>query len=185
MRKTSFMVLVALAVFAASACSNNPTSPSANPRELVRTESTGSGTTTTTIKDGDLVGTWQAVKAEGRNYSDQTIRRDLVAEGGKVTLAFDPDNYCTVTLTMPGETPRVNIYTWYTHESWGRPQVDFWPTWIPKKDLEYGDGHGFYITLSGNTLTLSEGGGSLLGFDFGWHDAWGNDWAILELVLTR
>lgn len=186
MRKTSLMVLVALAVLAAAACKDNPTGPSASSRVLAGTVSTGSGTTTTIINVEDLMGTWQATQAEGRNYWDPNIRRDLVAEGGTVSLVLEAsqtDQTYTVTLTMPGETPRVDTGIWHYHEFWGRPQIDFWPSSIP--DPEYGDGIGFYITLSGNTLSLSQGGGGFLLFDFGWHDSWGNDWAILDLVLTR
>jgi len=39
--------------------------------------------------------------------------------------------------------------------------------------------------LSGGTLTLTEGRGLLLPFDFGWHDSHGNDLSLLELVFVR
>lgn len=189
MRKTAFVVFVALTALAAAACKENPTSPSTGPvvdsQMPVETVSTGSDTTALVYKDEDFAGTWQATKAEGRNFWDQEIRRDLVAEGGMVTLILEPGNAYTVTLTMPGEMPRVDTGTWYYHEFWGRPQLDFWTSSIPKSELEYGHGIGFYATLSGKILELSEGGGRFIHFDFGWHDAWGNDWALLDLAFTR
>jgi hypothetical protein len=188
MRKTAFMVLIAWAVLAAAACKENPTGPSADSPALAGTMSKELDTTTTITKVEDLTGIWQATKAEGRNYWDPRIRRDLVAEGGTVTLVLEEGQSgktYSATLTMPGETPRINTGRWHDHEFWGRPQIDFWPSSIPIQDLEYGDGIGFYSVLNGNTLSLSEGGGAFLLFDFGWHDPWDNDWAILDLVLTR
>jgi hypothetical protein len=186
MSRTVLGILVALAVLAATACTGDPAVPGAGALKLeVKKSSEG---TDTVIDLGDLVGTWQATKAEGTNHWDPNIRRDLVAEGGTVTLVLETaetQNSFTVTLTMPGEEPRVNYGIWYCWDHEGRPQIDFWPGWIPREDLEYGDGHGMYYTLSGNTLTLSDGGGSFLLYDFGWHDSHGNDWAHLELALTR
>lgn len=183
MRKTAFMVFIALAVLAAAACKNNPTGPSANSRVLVGTVSTGSDATTIITKVEGFAGTWQATKAEGRNFWEPNVRRDLVAEGGTVTLVLEASKTYTVTLTMPGETPRVNTGIWHYHEFWGSPQIDFYPSSIP--DPEYGDIPSFYVSLSDNTLSLSQGGGGFLLFDFGWHDPWGSDWAILDLLFTR
>lgn len=186
MRKTTFVVLVALAILAAAACTNSPTSPSANSPVLAGAEVKGPATTD--IKIEDFVGTWQATKAEGINFWDPNIRRDLVAEGGKVTLVLESGQTgqtYTATLTMPGEAPRVNFGIWYYTDFHGRPQLDFWPGSIPIEELEYGDGMGFYFSLSDTTLSLSDGGGQFLCYDFGWHDAHGLDWAKLELAFTR
>jgi hypothetical protein len=186
MRKTAFMVFIALAVLAAAACRENPTGPSANSRALTGTESTGLDrldATTTITKDEGFVGTWQATKAEGRNSWEPNIRRDIVAEGGTVTLVLEASKTYAVTLTMPGDTPRLNSGIWHYHEFWGSPQIDFYQSSIP--DPEYGEIPSFYVSLGGNTLSLSEGPGGFLFFDFGWHDSWGNDGAILDLVLTR
>jgi hypothetical protein len=135
-----------------------------------------------------LVGTWQATKAEGINFWDPNIRRDLVAEGGTVTLVLEAeqtDQTYTVTLTMPGEAPKVNYGIWNYTDFHGRPQLDFLPGWIPLEQLEYGHGMGFYFTLGDTTLSLSDGCGRFLRYDFGWHDAYGQDWAKLELAFTR
>ena len=187
MRNLAFAVLVAVAVLAAMACQDSPTGSSPVSASPTKPMPQGSGTWPKTTVEG-LVGTWQATKAEGVNFWDPSIRRDLVAEGGKVTLVLEAgqtDQTYTVTLTMPGEAPRVNYGPWYCHEYWGYPQIDFWPGWIPIEELEYGHGMGFYYTLSGNTLSLSDGGGGFLRYDFGWHDSHGQDWAKLELVFTR
>lgn len=187
MRNLAFAVLVVLAVFAAIACQNSPTGPSPVSASPTKPVPPGSETGPKTGIDG-LVGTWQATKAEGTNFWDPNIRRDLVAEGGKVTLVLEADQTdqtFTVTLTMPGESPRVNYGIWHYHEFWGHPQLDFLPGWIPIEELEYGQCMGFYFTLSDDTLTLSDGGGDFLRYDFGWHDAHGQDWAKLELVFTR
>jgi hypothetical protein len=188
-RKTVLMGFVALAVLAAAACSDNPMGPGARLMTL-KQQVTSTVTDTTKIDTWtkELLGTWQATKAEGTNHWDPNIRRDLVAEGGKVTLVLEAGQTgqtFTVTLSMPGEAPRVNYGIWYCWDNHGRPQIDFWPGWIPKENLEYGDGMGMYFTLSDNTLTLSDGGGGFLRYDFGWYDSHGNDWAHLELVLTR
>jgi len=186
MRNIALAILVALAVLGAVACQNSPTGPNAASsagRELTASP----GTWPKTSIDG-LVGTWQATKAEGINFWDPNIRRDLVAEGGKVTLVLESGQTgqtYTATLTMPGEAPRVNFGIWYYTDFHGRPQLDFWPGSIPIEELEYGDGMGFYFSLSDTTLSLSDGGGQFLCYDFGWHDAHGLDWAKLELAFTR
>jgi hypothetical protein len=189
MRKTAVMGFVTLAVLAAIACSDNPTGPGASLRAVKPLKmSTETGTTETDTTQIDiwykeLAGTWQATKAEGTYHWDPNIRRDLVAEGGKVSLVLDvgqTEQTFTVTLTMPGEAPRVNYGNWYCWNNAGRPQIDFWPGWIPLEDLEYGDGIGMYFALSDNTLTLSDGDGRFLRYDF-----FDNDPGHLELVLTR
>jgi hypothetical protein len=187
MRNFAVVFLTAGAVLAVMACQNSLTNPgpvSASPAKPV---TMGSETWPRTSVDG-LVGTWQATKAEGINYWDSSIRRDLVAEGGEVTLVLESGQAgqtYTVTLTMPGEAPRVNYGPWHYHQYWGRPQLDFWPGWIPTEELEYGHGMGFFFTLSGDTLTLSDGGSRFLGYDFGWHDSHGQARAKLELVFSR
>jgi hypothetical protein len=188
MRDFAFAVLVVLIVLAAVACQNGSTGPSPVSSSPAKPAVTGSpGSWPKTSVEG-LVGTWQATKAEGINFWDPDTRRDLVAEGGKVTLVLEAgqtEQTFTVTLAMPGEAPRVNYGIWYYTDFHGRPQIDFWPGWIPIEQLEYGHGMGFYFTLSDTTLSLSDGGGRFLFYDFGWHDARGIDWAKLELVFTR
>jgi hypothetical protein len=190
MRRTVFLCLLALAVLAVAACNNSPAGPSATTPTAKRPYSPPPAPDTSQVDawTKSLVGTWQATKAEGTNYWDPSVRRDLVAEGGTVTLVLEMtptgQNF-TVTLTMPGEAPRINYGTWHCWNNGGRAQIDFWPGWIPKEDLEYGDGMGMYFALNDNTLTLTDGGGRFLRYDFGWHDGGGHDWAKLELVLTR
>jgi hypothetical protein len=194
MKDFMFAGLVALIVFAPVACQDSPAGPSPTLAAPAKAMPTGPGTglagsnaEAKTAVD-DLVGTWRAVKAEGINFWDPSIRRDLVAEGGKVTLVLEssptPKDY-SVTLVMPGEAPRGSYGFWHRHEYWGQPQLDFYPGWIPLEQLEYGHGMGFLYTLSGDTLTLTDGGSRFLGYDFGWHDSNGHDGAKLELVLIR
>lgn len=192
MRKTIVMGFVALAVLAAAACTENPTVPGSSFVSVKPLKtSTGQdpkGTDAGKIEawTKDLVGTWQATKAEG-TCSCLDLRRDLVAEGGRVTLVLEAgptEQAFTVTLTMPGEAPRVNYGTWYCWISNGRPQIDFWPGWIPLEQLEYGDGIGMYFSLAGNSLDLSDGDGRFLRYDFGFPDA-DCRCGLLSLALTR
>jgi hypothetical protein len=187
MRNTAFVVLVALAVFAVAACQNSPTSPSANSRASTKPVSTESNTTKGIA---DLLGTWQATKAEawrvvavGGGFQEVAgSRRDLVTEGGTVTLVLEegkmdtPANWprYTITVTMPGANPGVDtgrwIYNNYSIETGYSkyPQIDFYPASLPP-DFEYGEVPAFLVSLSGNTLTLWDSGLSFLPFDFGWN----------------
>lgn len=192
MRKIIVRGFVALAVLAAAACTDTPTGPGSS-LGSVRPLKTSTGADTTVTDAAkieawtkELLGTWQATKAEG-TCSCLNLRRDLVAEGGTVTLVLEAgqnEQTFTVTLTMPGDAPRVNYGVWYCWIHNGQPQVDFWPGWIPLEDLEYGDGIGMYFALSGDSLTLSDGDGRFLRYDFGFPDA-NCRCGLLELVLTR
>jgi len=198
MRKTTFVVLVALAVLAAAACTNSPTSPSANSPVLAGAEVKGPATTH--IKFEDFVGTWQATKAEawrviaeGGGFVEVVgSRRDLVADGGTITLVLEASHppssspaaelfqMYTITVTMPGVKPGVDTGRWHYHQFWGRPQIDFYPASLGP-DPEYGEIPAFLVALSDNTLTLWDSGQTFLPFDFGWNPFE----TSLNLVFTR
>jgi len=180
MKKTAFVVLVALAVLAAAACQDSLTDPSPDSRALAKTVSTGSAAT---IGVAGLVGTWQATKAEAWSALKPDSRRDLVAEGGTVTLVLEASQTYTITVTVPGAKPGIDTGRWHYHEFWGRPQIDFYPSSIP--DPEYGEIPAFYVALSDNTLTLWDSGLTFLPFDFGWNDTPGINSTMLALVFTR
>ena len=199
MRKTTFVVLVALAILAAAACTNSPTSPSANSPVLAGAEVKGPATTD--IKIEDFVGTWQATKAEacrvvaeGGGFVEVVgSRRDLVAEGGTVTLVLEggqmdnPANWprYTITVIMPGVKTGVDAGRWvYTEFHDGRPQIDFYPSSLGP-DPEYGWIPAFLVALSDNTLTLWDSGLTFLPFDFGWGTTPGMTGTVLNLVFTR
>lgn len=183
MRKTAFVVVFALAVLAAVSCQDNLTGPSANSRAPAVTASP-KPEVTTSIKVEALMGTWQATKAEawrmvanGGGFTEVAgSRRDLVAEGGTVTLVLEPnsqtlggaipDGKYTIAVTMPGATPGADSGFWFYTEYNGRPQIDIYPSSIP--DPEYGEIMGFYVALSDNTLTFWDSGQTFLPFDFGW-----------------
>ena len=187
MSQRSVGLLVALAVLTGVSCTGDPMSPGVDTRRI-EVKKTGGNDMADTIDVQGLLGTWQATKAVGTCHWDPNVKRDLVAEGGTVilVLAEEPaQRTYHVTLTMPGEAPRVNYGIWYCWNNKGRLQIDLWPGWIPNEDLEYGDGQGMYYDLNGDNLTLTDGSGDFLRYDFGWHDSHGNDWAHLELVLTR
>jgi hypothetical protein len=177
MRKTAFIVFVVLAVLAATACKNNATGP--NDPLILSTPPVNSGGGT--VMPGpvyginELVGIWQATEAEVWSTEDPDVWRDLVAEGGTITLVLEASQTYTVTVTMPGEKASVDTGSWYYHEFWGSPQIDFYPSSIP--DPEYGEIPSFYVSLSDNTMSLSTGNTKLLPFDLGWY--------ILNLELTR
>jgi hypothetical protein len=188
MRNAIVIGVLAVAVLAAAACGDNPTVPRALTTTVKRTNTPpGTDTQELDLWSKDLVGTWQATKAEGTYSGNPPIRRDLVAEGGTVTLVLEANETqktFTVTLTMPGEAPRINYGIWYCWNHDGRPQVDFWPGWIPKEELEYGDGIGMYFALDNSTLILTDGGGNFLRYDFSGRGKDGWDCG-LEMVLTR
>ncbi len=195
MSKTTFVALVALAVLAVAACQNGPTSPSPNSGASTKPVSTGP---TTTIGIADFVGTWQATKAEGESVSKPGSRRDLVAEGGTVTLVLEggqmdsPSNWprYSITVAMPGAIPGADSGRWiYSHYSIETgyskyPQIDFYPASLPP-DFEYGEVPAFLVSLSGNTLKLWDSGLTFLPFDFGWNDPSGKYSTVLTLEFTR
>jgi hypothetical protein len=199
MRKTAFVVVVVLAVLAAVSCQDNLTGPSATSRAPAVTSSPAPAVTTcpATIEVRALMGTWHATKAEawrmvanGGGFTEVAgSRRDLVAEGGTVTLVLEPnsqtlgraipDGKYTLAVTMPGATPGVDSGFWFYTEFHGRPQIDIYPSSIP--DPEYGEIMGFYVALSDNTLTFWDSGRTFLPFDFGWNPYE----TALYLVFTR
>lgn len=176
MRRSVFAVLVALIVIAAAACQNSPTGPKLSSAAAAKSATAGSdpGSTTTVTPDG-LVGTWLATKAvacrsiskDGRFVEVPGSRRDLVAEGGAVTLVLETNGAYTVSVTMPGQDPLLSPGKWYYHEFWGKPQIDFYPSSL-QPDFEYGEVPAFLVALSGDTMKLWDGGLGFLPFDFGW-----------------
>jgi hypothetical protein len=183
MRKTAFLVCVTLAVLAAAACKNAPTGPTANSPGPAGTLSTDKSAT---ITNEAFVGKWLATKAEFWRAPAPNIlcdRRDLVAEGGTVTLMLEQGGPYSVSVTMPGEKTGVSTGRWHYHEFWGKPQIDFYLSSIP--DPEYGEVPSFYVTLSGDTLTLWDGGSIFLPFDFGYNDPPHTVFGVVVFVFTR
>jgi hypothetical protein len=202
MRKTLFVVLAALVVIASAACKDNLTGPSAVSRASA---STASNESAATLKFTDFVGTWQATKAEGWRVVEEGdgfaevvgSRRDLVAEGGTVTLVLEgtPVDWpngplYTITVTMPGTKPGVDTGRWCYNEfsiETGHskyPQIDFYPSSLGPEP-EYGEIPAFLVALSGNTMKLWEGGGAFLPFDFGWNAPPGKNRPELNFEFTR
>jgi hypothetical protein len=205
MRKIASAVFVAIIFIAAAACQNGPTGPklaSATPAPPASTaEGSVSGPDATFDVSG-LMGTWQATKAEGWRVVENGggftevagSRRDLVAEGGTVTLVIQPNSQTignvvppgtyTVTITMPGAAQGVDTGFWHAGPAWqeqykGMTQIDFYPTrMLP--DPEYGELPAFLFVLSGNTLKLWDSGLSFLPYDFGWR--WGETCLSFEFV---
>ncbi len=141
------------------------------------------------------MGTWQATKALGSNPLKPDSQRDLVAEGGTVTLVLEPNQQAlgltvppgkyTVTVKMPGMAPGVDSGFWYFGPAWqkqnkGQYQMDFYPASLGP-DPEYGCIPAFLVALGGNTLTLWDSGLTFLPFDFGW----GNVPCETDTVLNR
>ena len=95
MRKTVFLVGIALAMLAAAACQDAPTGPLANSPALPGTGSgMGSGSTDrpALTTNEAYMGTWQATTAEcWRDPAANVLcdPRDLVAEGGTVILVLE------------------------------------------------------------------------------------------------
>jgi hypothetical protein len=192
MSKSAFAVLVVLIVLAAAACQDSPTGPNLASVTSAKTASTTRGSeSAATMREGDLMGVWQATKAEGwRVVGNQGgfaevagSRRDLVAEGGAVTLVLEPNSQTigratprgtyTITVTMPGATPGIDTGFWFFGAAWqeqyrGLYQIDFYPARL-LPDIEYGEVPAFLIAMSGATLKLWDSGLSFLPYDFGWN----------------
>lgn len=206
MKKIAFVVFFALAVLAAAACQDNLTSPTAGAvskkSNTTISETTASDTTTEIT---GYLGTWKATKAEawraiaeGGGWVEVVgSRRDLVAEGGTVTLVLEASHppssspaaelfqMYTITVTMPGVKTGVDTGRWHYHQFWGRPQIDFYPSSLGP-DPEYGEIPAFLVALSDNTLTLWDSGLTFLPFDFGWGTTPGmTGCTVLSLVFTR
>ena len=192
MSRRAFAVLVAFIVLAAAACQDSPTGPNLTSVTSAKSASTKRGSASaTTMREGDLMGTWQATKAEGwRMVGDQGgfaevpgSRRDLVAEGATVILLLEPNSQTigratpngtyTITVTMPGAISGVDTGFWFFGPAWqeqyrGLDQIDFYPARL-LPDIEYGEVPAFLIALSGATLKLWDSGLSFLPYDFGWN----------------
>ena len=146
------------------------------------------------------MGTWQATKAEAWKADKPDSKRDLVAEGGTVTLVLEPTSQTlgkakpsgkyTVTVTMPGMEPGVDSGFWFYSSNGsynsGKPQIDFYPASLGP-DAEYGEIPAFLVALSddNNTLKLWDSGLTFLPFDFGWGTTPGMNGTELNLLFAR
>jgi hypothetical protein len=200
MRKIALAVFIAVIFIAAAACQNGPTGPklaSATPAPPASTaEGSVSGPSTTFDVSG-LMGTWQATKAEvwevvegrGQFVEVAGTRRDLVAQGGTVTLVLQPNSETigyvvppgtySITVTMPGAPQGVYSGFWHPWQNnAGLSQIDFYAfRFMP--DIEYGQVQGLLCALSGDTLKLWDGGHDFLPIDLGWR------WGSFSLELVR
>jgi len=136
--------------------------------------------------DSPLMGTWQATKAEGwrmvrtgGGFAEVPgSRRDLVVEGGTVTLVLEanrqavgnaiPEGKYTITVIMPGTKQGVDSGFWFHGQGSKGPQIDFYPSSLGP-DPEYGELPAFIVSLNGNSLALWDSGMTFLPFDFGWN----------------
>lgn len=174
MKKISLTVLVAAAVLSVWACQDNLTNPLAVSKPI---GTTTTETATTTDEAGKFVGAWLAVKAEAWDPHNPATKRDLVAEGGAVTLVLEGDQVpplpegraYSLTVEMPGEPAGIIKGVWHYHEAWGKPQIDFYSQLLLSlPDLEYGEIPSLVVGLDGTALILNDGGCGLLPYDFGW-----------------
>lgn len=180
MRRVSLSLV--LAVGLVTACQDSLTGPYSNLRAPAKAVSTESEPISDPIIDvANLVGTWQATKALGESALKPGSQRDLVAEGGTVTLVLEwgqlenPANWprYSITVAMPGAEPGVDTGRWYYSEysieigCSEYPQIDFYPASLGQ-DIEYGQVPAFLVSLSGDTLKLWDSGLTFLPFDFGW-----------------
>lgn len=199
MRKGAFVVLVALAVLAAAACQNTTGPSPVSPMSTKPVSAPASAGSDSGAKIGieGLMGTWQATKALGSNALKPDSQRDLIAEGGTVTLMLEensqaigygkvvPPGKYTITVTMPGTAPGTDTGYWYFGPAWqeqykGQYQMDFYPARL-LPDIEYGEIPAFLVSLSGSTLKLWDSGLTFLPFDFGWNDP-GNTCLQFEFI---
>jgi hypothetical protein len=144
MRKVAFIVLVTLAFLAAASCKDTSTNP--------------------TVKGP--VGTWHATRAEYVSVADSSKRVNIVSQGSTVTLVLDTSTF-TLTITNPGETPKVTTGSWtFTTNTMTLAPSGTSFTWV------------FDTMVSGESMSLS---GAHVQFDF----SGTMEEAILTLVLTR
>ncbi len=190
MKNAAFVVVIGLVVLAAGACQQTPTGPKIGaiaPAQV--TPSTDA--TDTAVTESDLMGTWQATKAEvwrtvkkpGGGFEEVAgSRRDLVAEGGTVTLVLQPTDQIvgraiptgayTITVAMPGAAQGVDTGFFHAAPAWqaiykGLDQIDFLPARL-LPDIEYGEVPAFLCTLTGDAMKLWDSGMSFLPYDPGW-----------------
>lgn len=200
MTRLGLTVLVALAAGAATACDRfNPVAPTS--ATSVPTVSGG----VVPIATSALMGSWQATKAaawraapgQGGFVEVPGSRRDLVAEGGTITLRLEPNSQplgrgvppgrYTVTIVMPGHDRGIDTGFWYFGPAWqpqnqGLHQIDFYPDSLGP-NRAYGDIPAFLVALSDDqrTLKLWDSGLSFLPYDFGWLPGE----TVLELEFAR
>jgi hypothetical protein len=110
----------------------------------------------TGIKAADLMGKWEATKADVFEPNSQALGN-----------AMPPGKY-TVTATLPGTKPGLDTGFWFCGNVIGggidqggpatgeRFQIDFYPASLP--DPEYGEVPAFLAVLSGDTLWLWDSG---------------------------
>lgn len=144
-----------------------------------------------------LMGSWQATRVTAWAWTSPGSPRDLVAEGGTVTLLLEPNTQLvgyavphgryTITVIMPGEKRGIDTGFWCFGPAWqpqnqGHLQIDFYPNSLGP-DWEYGLLPGFLVSLSDDqrTLKLWDAGLSFLPYDFGW----GRFETVLELDFVR
>lgn len=118
----------------------------------------------------DLIGTWQATKAEYVSVADSNIKVDIIAEGSTLSLVLSSGTFVlTITDPGPGTDPVVANGTW-------SKSIDTL-TLVPATGW-FGESQ-FDMSLSGVTLMLT---GGHIPFSF----TPGNpEEAILNLILVK
>lgn len=100
----------------------------------------------------DLAGTWTASRVEFVSTASSPTRVEIVAMGGRVTLALAADRTYTLTTEIPGEPAETERGTW-----------DSSSDVLTLRESGTAGDMQFDYTLSGNTLTASGADGE---FDF-------------------
>ncbi len=176
MRRVALLLIVVLAVFAASSCSKGLTGP--DPAYVPVTENDPADP-----MHAKFAGTWQAVKAEVFNSESPAQTRDLTAEGWSIILVLNADGTYAVTLTVPGASPAADTGYWGPSTDSKNMELYFYPASIP--DIGYGEFPPFAAALDGNNLTLKQGPAHIIPYDFGWSNGPRSYNVRLCLVLTR
>ncbi len=126
-----------------------------------------SGSPTSPSASG-LMGTWKATRAEYVSRSNPAVRVEVIATGTSMVLTLDNGTF-TLKITDPGEAGNTMTGTW----SASKEVLKVSPTGMTWS-------WEFDMTLSGNTLTLNNGGAL---YDVNGDGA--GDEATLNMTLAR
>jgi len=201
MTRPAFTVLLILVLSAAVACDQiSPVFPT-----VTTSPAAASGNDQHPLTSA-LMGTWSATRVaawrevpngHGGWAEVPGSRRDLVADGGTITLRLEPNSQrlgnstppgrYTITVAVPGSNQGTDTGVWFFGPAWqatnaGLLQMDFYPESLGPRP-EYGDIPAFLVSLSDDQQVFKLWGRGLtfLPFDFGWNPA---D-TVLELDFVR
>jgi hypothetical protein len=117
----------------------------------------------------NVVGTWNATKAEFIRVANPATKLELISAGASVKAVFAADNTFTLTASLPGTQPDVSTGTYTVTTSTLTLNIT---SNTPAENIT------FTLSMSGNTMSLT---GGTAPFNFGN----GDEAATVNLTLTK